>query len=286
MEDLKLENNETSYIDEQIASPQQDKARKLKPMKRSRKKKSSPKPSTSKPTLRVRTRNSIRVENKRARKTSTTRKHSSEFDSDNRKKSEESHNSVLDVLDFDDESDGSESSYETSSLDGFIQPDSESEEELYDESITMSDLQKNASSEDSDASTPSTLNDEIYTRDDSVERDLPATIPRATIKNTPTTPKTTPFLAHLGKARYSSDAATTTPRRPAAPALSSKSGTFNQSHTVHVTQHPSKSVGRNETPSNVLSRQNQQSGEPSDQPFGPSSGSLRKTRRQILLIHH
>uniref|UniRef100_A0AC35EW62 Uncharacterized protein n=1 Tax=Panagrolaimus sp. PS1159 TaxID=55785 RepID=A0AC35EW62_9BILA len=262
MKDLKLENDETSYIDEQIALIQQDKARKSKPMKRSRKKKSSPKPSTSKPILRVRTRNSIRVENKREEKTNTARRHSNEINSDNSEKSETSHNSVLDS---DNVSDGSESSYETSSLDGFIQYDSGSEEELYD-SITISNPQKNVSLEDSDVCTiPSILNDEIYTRDDSVERDLPATIPRATIKNSHTTPKTTPFLAHRGTARYSSDAATTTPRRPPAPALSSKS--------------PSKSVGRNETPSNVLSRQSQRSGEPSDQPFGPASSSLRKIRR-------
>lgn len=56
--------------------------------------------------------------------------------------------------------------------------------------------------------------------DDSVERDLPASLPKATIVSTPTKSKTSPLLAHIGKSRYSSDA------RPIAGSSSSKPGSI------------------------------------------------------------
>uniref|UniRef100_A0AC35F230 Uncharacterized protein n=1 Tax=Panagrolaimus sp. PS1159 TaxID=55785 RepID=A0AC35F230_9BILA len=194
------ENDKTSYIDEQIASPEQNQAHTSKPTKENRRKKPSPKPSTSKPTPRVPTRSAIQA-NKRASK--IFRKRTNELDSDDSEDSVQSNNSVLDVLDSHIVSDGSDTDLEISSLDGFIQlDDSVFEEESSDENITMSDSRRVANSED--PSIQSTLNVEIYTHTDSGERDLPATVPRATVKNAPSTPKTTPLFAHLGKSRYSS----------------------------------------------------------------------------------
>jgi hypothetical protein len=79
MKDFKPENDKTSYIDEQIASPEQNQAHKSKPTKKTGRKKTSPKSTTSKPTPRVPTSSAIQA-GKRARK--TIRRRINEFDSD------------------------------------------------------------------------------------------------------------------------------------------------------------------------------------------------------------